>query len=84
MQLSSIGPFNLLIQGWKKLSQMQHNTSSIQETEEDQRQTHGNINYQHTMILNSFNVQNITTENCYNNIPVTRSSFLPLSTSVPA
>jgi hypothetical protein len=43
---------------------------SVQETEEDQYQTHGNYYY-----VNSFNVHNITSENCYNYTPVTRSSF---------
>ena len=48
-------------------------------SQEDQRQTHGNINYYYrTVIVNSFNVHNITMVNCYNNIPVTRSSFFPL------
>ena len=54
--------------------------NSVQETEEDQRQTHGNLNY----CVNSFNVHNITMENCYNNVPVTstRSSFPPLLLSL--
>ena len=47
---------------------------SVQEKEEDQRQTHGNSSY----CVNSFNVHNIITENSYNNIPVTRSSFFSL------
>jgi hypothetical protein len=45
---------------------------SVQETEEDQYQTHGSY------YVNSFNIHNITLENCYNRTPVTRSSFFPL------
>ena len=56
----------------EKLPQMQN--GSVQETEEDQRQTHGSINY---YCLNSYNVQNISVENSHNNIPVTRLSFFP-------
>ena len=56
---------------------------SIQELKEDQRQTHAscNINYYHqcTMNVNSFNAHNTTMEDCYNNIPVTRSYFFPPS-----
>jgi hypothetical protein len=60
----------------EKLPQMQN--GNIQETKEDQPQSHGRINYYSTVNVNSFNVHNITTENCYNNAPVTGSSFLPL------
>ena len=56
--------------------------SSVQESKEDHRQTHAgrNINCYHqcTMNVNSFNVYNTTMEDCYNNTPVTRSSFFPL------
>ena len=59
-----------------------HGYGNIQGTEEDQRQTHAdsNINYyyQCTMNVNSFNVHSTTMEDCYNNIPITRSSFFPL------
>ena len=63
----------------EKLPQMPVQNGRIQETkpEEDQHQTHGNINYC-TVNVNSFNIHNITMEHCYNNIPVTRSSFFPL------
>ena len=46
---------------------------SVQETdsEEDQYQTHSN-----NCCVNSYNVHYITFENCYNYIPITRSSFL--------
>ena len=59
---------------------MQHyGNGNIKESKEEQRQTHGggNINYyyQCTMNVNSFNVHDTTMEDCYNNIPVTRSSF---------
>ena len=53
------------------LSQVQNGST---EDSEDQRQTHGRLNYSST-IVNSFNVHNMTMEDCYNNIPVTRSSF---------
>ena len=73
-QQKYFGKCNLIIVHWshanswlEKLSQM---NGSVQETEEDQHQTHGN-NY----CVNSYNVHHITFENCYNYIPVTRSSF---------
>jgi hypothetical protein len=43
---------------------------SVQETEEDQHQSYSSY------CVNSFNVHHNTYENCYNYIPVTRSSFL--------
>ena len=55
-----------VIQDRKKSSQM---NGSVQEAEEDQYQTHGSY------CVNSYNIHNITLENCYNYIPVTRSSF---------
>ena len=56
-----------------KLFQM---NGSIQETKEDQHQTHGN-NY----CVNSYNVHHITFENSYNHkhIPVTRSFVFPFT-----
>ena len=73
-QQKHFGKCNLIIVHWshvnswlEKLSQM---NGSVQETEEDQHQTHGN-NY----CVNSYNVHHITFENCFNYIPVTRSSF---------
>ena len=67
----------------EKLPQTMMQNGIIQETEEGQRQRHDNINYHcSTTIVNSFNIHNITMEDCYNNIPVTRSSF-SLSASVP-
>ena len=63
---------------------MQH--GSIQESKEDQRQTHdgGNINYyyQCTMNENSFNVHNTTIKDCYNNTRSSLSFFLSISSSV--
>jgi hypothetical protein len=42
---------------------------SVQETEEDQHQSYSSY------CVNSFNVHHNTYENCYNYIPVTRSSL---------
>jgi hypothetical protein len=56
----------------EKLPPMQN--SSMQGTEEVQRQMDININYYYVTV-NSFNVHNIRMEDCYNNIPVTSPSF---------
>ena len=82
--LSIAGP--LLIQGWKSSLRVRCTNGSIPETNEDQRQTHVNIYYYYyyycTVNVNSFNVHNITMEDCYNIIPLTRSSFPPLHLSL--
>ena len=83
--LSIAGP--LLIQGWKSSLRVGCTNGSIQETNEDQRQTHVNMYYYYyycKVNVNSFNVYNITMEvqDCYNIIPLTRSSFPPLHLSL--
>ena len=80
-QLKHFGKCNLIIvhrsltnSSFEKLFQM---NGSVQETEEDQHQTHGN-NY----CVNSYNVHHITFENSYNHIPVTRSSVFPFTSVI--
>ena len=78
MRLSSIRQ-SLANSRLEKLPQIMMQNSRIQA----KSQTHHNINYYcGTVNVNSFNIHNITMEDCYNNIPVTRSSF-SLSASVP-
>jgi len=71
-----------LIGANSNLSQAKMQSGINQETEEDHPQMHGNLNINYTVNVNSFNVHNITMEDCYNNVPITRSSF-SLPTSVP-
>ena len=48
----------------------------IRDTEDQpEGQSYDNMNNYCMVIVNSFNVHNTTMEDCYNNIPVTRSSF---------